>query len=253
MSSMDDFNTLKPVLAGIPAEEVHSPVMPVHIMAQEAENLYHWALQDRDALVNVGMDPAVIGNIAPAAGALRFAEGEWYKMRYSRDDVQKQWNEESPQAFELRDRLLHDFLFAFRNDENLLQRVRGISEGSGNADMIQDLVKLRAIGLENAGPLEKIHFDASLLDRAAETADRMSDLLGAVNTELPEESGARDLRDRAFTHLKKLVTEVREYGKYVFYRNDERYRGYVSSYFRRINRANGKAGKAEPAEAPATA
>jgi hypothetical protein len=253
MSSIDDFKKLQPTLTALPVDQVMAPNMPVHLMVQEAENLYHWATLDKEALVSVGLDVQVLEDIQPASGALRYAEGEWYKVRFSRADAQKQWSEESPWAFDLRNRLVHDFLFALRNDEALLTQVRGISDGNGNADMIQDLIKLRALGLEYVDELKKINFDVSLLEKAAETADRMGNLLGVVSADSPAENDARDLRDRAFTHLKKLVGEVREYGKYVFYRNEERYRGYVSKYFRRANRTSGKTDKPAAVEEPVAA
>ena len=41
------------------------------------------------------------------------------------------------------------------------------------------------------------------------------------------------MRDKAYTHLKQAVDEVRECGQYVFWRNEARLKGYSSRYFRK--------------------
>jgi hypothetical protein len=45
------------------------------------------------------------------------------------------------------------------------------------------------------------------------------------------------IRDKAYTHLKMLVDEVREAGKYVFRNNKNRLKGYSSSYWKKRNRS----------------
>ena len=45
------------------------------------------------------------------------------------------------------------------------------------------------------------------------------------------------MRDKAYTHLKQAVDEVRECGHYVFWRNEARLKGYSSRYFRKARAA----------------
>ena len=236
MSSVQDFNDLKQKLLEIPPEDVQSPSTPVHLVLQGAEDLHYWAQKDREVLVGVGMDPQLIEELQPRTSALRISEGNWYHIRDTHAKAQQQWKEEAPKAYELRNKLVHEFLFAFRNDETLVRKVRGISSGGGYADMIQDLVNLSILGQNHKEELGKINFDMSQLDTAMETADSMADLLGVVNAVSPLEKEALDLRDRAFTYLNAVMTEIRSYGKFVFYRNRGRYKGYVNHYRRRNRR-----------------
>jgi hypothetical protein len=42
--------------------------------------------------------------------------------------------------------------------------------------------------------------------------------------------------DKAYTHMKVLVDEIREAGKYVFRNNKNRLKGYSSDYWKKQNR-----------------
>jgi len=69
-----------------------------------------------------------------------------------------------------------------------------------------------------------------MLDMAAELSGRMGDLLGATNGERKEVSEAMRIRDKAYTYLKQAVDEIRDCGKFAFWRTPERFKGYVSNY-----------------------
>ncbi|WP_180335638.1 hypothetical protein [Labilibaculum filiforme] len=40
------------------------------------------------------------------------------------------------------------------------------------------------------------------------------------------------MRDRAYTYLKQLVDEIRTYGKYAFWNDEEKQKRYTSEYLR---------------------
>lgn len=152
------------------------------------------------------------------------------KDRYSQEEAQQEWKIQSPEAFDLRDELLHIFYFAFRKDEVLLNRVRAIAEGDSNADMIQDLNDLSVLGKANIDAVKAVGAKPALLDQAATKADEMANLLAAANGDRAEQSETKTIRDKAYTHLKQLIDEVREAGRFLFWRNPDRYKGYTSKY-----------------------
>jgi hypothetical protein len=80
--------------------------------------------------------------------------------------------------------------------------------------------------------LTPINFDLTRLDTAANLSDRMGDLLGATNGERKEVSEAIQIRDKAYTYLKLAVDEIRECGKFAFWRNPDRLKGYNSEYWK---------------------
>ena len=222
--------TLEPIANNNPAR----PAMPIDAALQEAENLFVWAQADQAALEGIGFDWATWGVDLPVrAGALRYAQSLWVSERYSQEEAQRNWKAAAPTAYELRDDLLADFRYAFRKRDDLLSRVREISEGSGDADMIQDLSDLSALGKANLAELEAIKFDPARLDLAAGKADELADMLALANGASQDNSKAKLLRDAAFVHLKEAVDEIRTAGKYLFRKQKDRYQGYISAHHKK--------------------
>jgi hypothetical protein len=237
MPSSADYNELLSVIQAILPESVITPTVPVDVFVQEAENLFHWCTDDQAALANTGLDTNLITSLPVRAGACREAQSIWIKERNMRQEAEQQWKEEAPAAFEMRNQLVHAFRFAFRKDDGLLARVGEIEQGDTNSDMVQDLNDLSVLGKAHLDLLAAIHFSPVTLDNAATMADRMADLLGATNGERKEVSEALIIRDKAYTYLKLAVDEIRECGKFVFWRNPDRYKGYVSEFWQKRNAA----------------
>ncbi len=238
MSNQDDYLAKLDVIKAIADEETKSPTMPVDVYLQEAENLYHWCQDDEAQLTGAGLAWNLVQEIPIRAGALREGQSLWFKERFTREEAEKDWNEQSPEGYDLRNQLLHSLHYAYRNAADLAGRVSAIADGSGHADMIQDLNDIAVLGKENIEPLQKINFDLALLDEAATTADALSDLLAQATTDREENNSARVIRDQAFTYLKQAVDEVRNCGQYVFWRNEERLKGYGSQHFRKARAAS---------------
>lgn len=232
MSSTNDYNELLPVISAIKPADVLTLNIPVDVFVQEAENLYHWCIDDQQALSQVGLNWNLVLGLPVRAGACREAQSLWKKERNTRQEAEQAWKDESPAAFDLRDQLIHNFRFAFRKSESILARVDEIAQGDTNADMVQDLNDLATLGKANASLLTPIGFDLSKLDTAAFLSDRMGDLLGATNGERKEVSEAIQIRDKAYTYLKLAVDEIRECGKFAFWRTPERLKGYNSDYWK---------------------
>ena len=223
-------------IMAIPKDEIKLPNMPIDTFLQEAENLEHWCQADREALEGAGLPWSLVEDLPFRAGALREAESRWFHKRFTREEAQKQWNELSPGAYELRDGILHAMRYGFRDDPNLLSRVQAIAEGHSHDDMIQDLNDCAVLGRENAALLEAIGFDLSQLDQAAIASDEMADLLAASNSDRASDREVKRIRDRAYTFLKQAVDQVRACGQYVFWKDAERVQGYSSEYLRQVRR-----------------
>ncbi len=230
--SKDNFEQMLPLFDAMPDHKVKTPNIPVDTILQEVEDLFVWATQDKTTLVdNSGLDWEHYAKELPArAGALRHAQSIWVSERYGQEEANKTWKEVSPAAYGLRDDLLDDFRYAYRKRTDLLSRVREISNGSGNADMIQDLSDLSVLGKSNLEPLLVSKFDPAKLEEAATLSNDMAELLARANGATLENSSAKLVRDKAFMHVKEALDEVRDAGKYVFKNQPERYQGYISRY-----------------------
>ena len=240
MPSSADYKELLPVIQAMSPESVVTPSLPVDVYVQEAENLYHWSLDDQAALSDAGLSLNSITDLPVRAGACREAQSLWVKERKMNQEAEKLWMADAPAAFAMRDHLIHAFRYAFRKDAALLARVDEIAQGDSNSDMVQDLNDLSVLGKANPELLALINLAPIAMDDAAATADHMGDLLGATNGERKEESEAMIIRDKAYTYLKEAVDEIRECGKYVFWRNPERLKGYSSDYWQRKRSATAK-------------
>ncbi len=115
---------------------------------------------------------------------------------------------------------------------DLLSRVSAIADGNSHADMIQDLNDLVVLGKLHLPELAAIKFNTDQLDEAAALADKMADLLGKASSE-DDTSETKKLRDKAFTLCKESVDGIRKCGQYVFWRDEERVKGYGCAYNRR--------------------
>jgi hypothetical protein len=99
--------------------------------------------------------------------------------------------------------------------------------------MIQDLSDLAALGKANTEPLKAISLDLTLLDKAEAMSSQMASLLANANGKKLEDNKLRLLRDKAYTHAKEAVDEIRRCGQYVFSKDEQRYKGYTSRYYKR--------------------
>lgn len=234
MSTLQDYEKKLPVLSSLEDDQIRAPHhIPVDVYVQEAENLHHWCQTDRQELTSRGLDWELVEDIPVRCGALREAESLWMAERFTREEAAREWMEASPLAYGLRDEILHQLRFAFRSDGILTEKIRTIADGSGHADMIQDLNDLCVLGKEQSEHLARINFDMSLLDQAAQVGDRMAGLLAAATGERVEANAVKKIRDQAYTHLKEAVDELYAYGQFLFRHRDDRLRGYRSRYLRR--------------------
>lgn len=229
----NNYEKVKAEIEAIPKESVLTPSMPVDKFAQECDNLVTIAMQDKEKLQAKGMDVSLIDEITPRSKALRYIEAQWIKEYRDRRNVAKEWSENSEKAFDLRDTIQHDFLFAYRNIPDLKSKVDIIAEGAGNADMIQDLMNYSVFGKNFPEPLNAINFDMSILDEAQELSIHSAQLLSKANGARDDINEMKVLRDKAYTHLKEVVDKVRDYGKYVFWRDPDRLIKYTSDYRRK--------------------
>ena len=106
-------------------------------------------------------------------------------------------------------------------------------------DLIQDLSDYSAFAKQYPEPLSAILFDTSKTERAKQISLDLVDLMNKVDgVKNSKNRPEKIMRDRAYTHLKQLVDEIRDYGKYVFWNDEEKQKRYSSEYIRDKNKKN---------------
>ena len=229
--SKENYESLLTQIEAVPDAETKIPNMPMDTYLQEAENLMTWAEPDQPRLLTMDVDQSVFDNLSVYIGAARYAQSDWMKLRYTQEEATREWREKSPAAEELRNDLEADFRYAFRKRPDLINKVRAIEEGAGNADLVQDLSDLAVLGQANLSLLDVISFDTEQLNIAANKATEMARLLALMNGERLENNAPKKLRDKAYTLLKDQIDQIREAGKYTFRKEADRLKGYRSSHW----------------------
>lgn len=249
MSSTTELAAILNILEAIPFDQIKRPAQPVKQFIIEAETLFGWCQQDRSALESVGLDWSIVEDLPTRTGALREAESDWFNDRYDHEHAEAEWNKKSPDGYKLRDAMLRDMRFAFRDDPTLIKRVSEIADGTGHSDMVQDLNDLAKFGRSHLEPLLDIRFNPEKLDQANILSDELGELLGLMLGDRMKNDSVKILRDRAYTHLKAAVDKIREYGQYVFWDQPERHIGYTSAYHRRKTSSTPSTPQVETSEA----
>ncbi len=230
MSNQEDYLNRKEVIEAISDECTVYPSIPVGVALQEAENLYHYCQDDQQVLVQAGLNWELVDDLPIRTSVCRVAQSLWMKECDQIEDVQVLWKERSKRAYDLRAELLHYMRFAYRSDEHLSRSIAHINEGNSHSGMIQDLNDLAVVGKANPAPLEAIDMDLIKLDQAASLSAEMADLFARANAEKSNNNEKKIFRDKAYTHLKEAVDEIRDYGKFVFWRDLRKRRHYISQY-----------------------
>lgn len=244
MSDLNAFESLLEDVNALDKSVVQPLYMPVDVFIHEALRLYEWAGEDRGALEAAGMDWAVAETLPLRSAALRHAQSLWVSERFQNDEARRAWAERSPEAYDLRDTLLHTFRFAFRKRPDLMRVVDMIAAGSGHADMLQDLKDLSVAGRRNLELLEAVSADMTLFGRAETMAGELSLIYAEARNDRATFREAKQVRDAIATLLKQSVDEVREHGQYVFWRDARRRKGYASDYYRKANRPGSSSSEA---------
>ncbi|MCP4214477.1 MAG: hypothetical protein GY765_07455 [bacterium] len=231
--NINDYNTKIETIQAIEEKDLEPISIPVRVFAQEGEDLYVHCLPDRTLLEPEGLSWELVEDIPIRVGALRQAQSLLLGTRNLGKEAEKQWAGKAPEAEDLVTVLMHRFRFACRDNPELLGRLKEIGKGEKYSDLIQSLNDLCAFGQLHAEVVNAGNFDTTMLDTAAAYSNDLCTVRAHVNANRKETQANKRIRDQAYTHLKNAVDQVREYGRFVFWRNSVRLKGYSSEYLRR--------------------
>ena len=238
MGHKEDYNLKLAEAQELPAENVLNPYMPMGVYCQEAEDLAVWATEDLAKLAAAGLPETYLAEIPIWAGATHQAQSLWMREKQSQEEAEQQWAEKSPEAYDFRNQMIHGLRYAFRKHPDLLAQVATIAEGESDADMIQDLNDISVLGLANPELIQKAGMSEEDMHISAQLSDELGYLRALANGEKNGTNEYCEIRNRMYTKLKELVDEVRDCGKFVFWRDSKRLKGYASAYNRKKRGSN---------------
>ncbi|MEQ8647746.1 MAG: hypothetical protein RIC06_11195 [Cyclobacteriaceae bacterium] len=220
---------LQKTLEAIPVNAVKRPIIPVDVFIQEAHDLYVWISEDLKQLYAAGLDKRFVESLPERIDALQLSQSQWINCRESRKTIlldQKQVKEE---ALQMKNDLVAALRFAFREDHHIQKSVADIMKGTSSADLAQDLSDLAVLAGANKQGLKAIGFDIRKIKLASEYISKLADATALWNVEKMS-TDAREMRDRAYTHLLEAVHAIRVTGRYVFRDDKVRITGYRHRY-----------------------
>ena len=232
MLSKDHYYQLEERIKEIKEKDIKKPTMPIDSYTNEANSLSNIAKEDKDQLISAGLDPVYIDNLEVRAGALRFAETKWRTTYKEYSDKKNLWVERSIEAKYIRKKILHYLRFIAYDDASLKSKINLVVDGKGNDDLVQDLSDLYLLATNNEERLLKVGYNKDTTEQCGALSDELSDILARINGN--ENSETILMRNRAYTYLKVAVDEVRRYGKFVFWEDENRRSEYASDYKREL-------------------
>ena len=223
--SQEHLNAERPALDAIPTSDVRKPNAAMSVYLLESNRVLAHLIEKpdvRSALLQAGMrlgaesltEDNLVPTLTSRLGAARHAQARWDAVRSRRKPEELRQQEDA--AYELRGDLVAAARWNLRDDRIVQGSLNAIQEGDGVADLITDLDALAVLILNHEGAFTNdAHFDAQA---SAVQAQEASQALRASEAEQVGEGRleARQLRDRAWTHLNALMEEVRGAARYVF-------------------------------------
>ncbi len=235
------YKNLYDFLMALPKDALVYCNMPLEIGTAEGIQLAIVANEDREALIDAGIDPEHVDSLKDRAGAFAFAAANYQLIVDSDPKASKLWKEYSPAGHAVQSYLIKHYAFAFRKNEELTKSVNKIKEGRGDKDMLLDLLTLNILGKDNLDTLSQMKmFDKSKIDEAKDLHERLSDLYARFTIDPKKVSEAKVMLDRAYTYFKLAADEVKDHGTFVFEGTD-RHRSYVSDYHSGLGKKSAKA------------
>lgn len=215
------------VMQQMTKDDLSSPRTSIDTFMAGCDNLLANIDEDKKDLNKAGLDWEIINEAKELKGLLRYAQADWNADSSKRSEARIEWNEISPEAVDFRNQMLHHFNFAYRKSPELSAIVRKIRDGNSNADLVQDLFDLYALGTKNTEELKAIGYDLNLLKVSEKKGLKLQETLSVVNGTFDAASDLKFKRDALYSLLEERISTIREYGRYVFWRDEDRLKKYL--------------------------
>jgi hypothetical protein len=236
--SQESFDALRPTLEAV--SNPSPPKMPVHEGLMEAEAL-HLYLQEHPDLVrrlgSVGLPPDLLSDLAASIEAVRFTQARWLGLQ-SRRKPQARADAEA-RARALRAEALAACRWNLRDDPQALAALARITERRAGASFVEGLHALAFFVERHAPAFEQDDtFDALACARELRGLLQQGGL-SALPHRLAQ-GEALLWRDRAWSHLAALLSQLRLAAAYTFAQDPQTLAHFQSAYGRRRNQRRSK-------------
>lgn len=230
MSAQTNYERLLPEIISIPKEKIRVPNYPPEELLAEAEKTKIISKEDKKLLVNAGLDPKVVDTFGDRIDVYTIASAKYIVLMDDSSKLEQQYHDLIEEAQNAKRELIHCFKFAYRDNKDALESLERITKGRSRKDMIFDFVSLIELANEYAEDLLKINFNSSLLLKAQNLHDKLKKIYAKIEVGPKQISEVKDIKNRAYTYLMEALQSIKEYGQFVFWKDEERCSLYKRHY-----------------------
>lgn len=239
----------KKVLLALGPDYAEKPDLAVANITHEARELEATlAKLGSRLLATTDLDKNTSADLAARRGRLEAAEARWLTTRAI--NTPRAVTELRQGGEALKRDAFEALRYFARSDGDVQTQLDRIAEGSGDADLIDDLGKLADLAAANAAPLKKADLPKKPADKLRAAAKALGDAVADRAVD-PEAVEAIELRNAAYWHLRELMDAARAAGRYAFRAEPKLLRLFRASVTRAISRRRGKKSATKPQPPPA--
>jgi len=206
--------------------------LPVAVILQDAKEIQGLLKKlGKRLLERSRLDEALLADLPERAARLNAAELRWTSVRKLQLPTQRKKLRQ--QAEELRSDTIAALRHFTAEDATTQARLNRIVEGSGLADLIDDLKKLAPLVDKHQAQLRRATLPENTSGRLASLASALEEATEDESAERIGTDEARQalaLRNRAYWHLRGATDEIRECARYAFRNEPE-----LSKLFRSLS------------------
>jgi hypothetical protein len=192
--------------------------MALDVAIKEARALVRATVEDRQVLINAGVDHTIIDSLADRVDAFAYAVDQYHTATTIDPIALRQWNQSRRKGYETRNYLIRFLNIAFRDQPELLLKIdQRTGDGQGHQDMLESLLILSSLAESNAELLRAIPlFDTSKIYEARKLYISLSELLNRACIDQEKVTEAKNILNRAYTLYHQAAGEIRIVGQYLF-------------------------------------
>lgn len=204
----------KRFLAATPANFADAPDIAVKNLVQEARELGAKFVKLEETIVaRSELSRGTGAELTKRLGRLETAESAWLTLRERATPGELTKLRVVAEGYKRA--AFASLRYFCREDNDVQVRLDAIAEGSGDADLIDDLRRLAELLLANAKKVAKADLPKGAPSLLGSAADALAHAI-AERAATADAAAAMELRNRALWSLRSLMDDIRAAGRYVF-------------------------------------
>lgn len=226
--------TLEQQVRKISSKMVRQPYMVRSEMLAEVRALSVFAKRDKADFLKRRFEESLFASFDEHIDLFAIASSLHETTQFQVAEKKMEWDALEKPSYTLKWDGLEEFNYCFREFPELLKYVARIAQGRGRRDLACDFVDMAALVKANQGILEEEGFDPAMGIAIIQHAEKLSKLLGDVETTDALVNPHKLFMEQAFTAMITISDRIRETGQHIFRNDEEKLKDYKNSWYQKI-------------------